>query len=61
MSQKKRWIIPHVYDVPWLIFESLCLVTVFEEQINLCIVSCLHVEAEWINMSGLEPKHIHLK
>ena len=23
---KKRWIIPHFYDVSWLIFETLCKV-----------------------------------
>ena len=24
---KKRWIVPHFYDVTWLIFESLCPTT----------------------------------
>ena len=24
---KKRWIISHFYDVPWLIFETLCPAT----------------------------------
>ena len=24
VALKKRWIIPHVYDVTWLIFETLC-------------------------------------
>ena len=23
-TPKKRWIIPHVYDVTWLIYETLC-------------------------------------
>ena len=26
-TPKKRWIIPHCYDVTWLIFETLCKVT----------------------------------
>ena len=26
-TSKKRWVIPHFYDVTWLIFETLCLVT----------------------------------
>ena len=26
-TPKKRWIVPHFYDVKWLIFETLCSVT----------------------------------
>ena len=26
-TSKKRWVIPHFYDVTWLIFEKLCKVT----------------------------------